>query len=277
MKVNFWYTGSLEQEHRHHTPSSVVKGLAGIGCEVAHMNPSQFSGEEMCDINVIYGMRINGKEIIDASLEKGIQSIVIDLGYINRAMRSNGYDGYWQVSLNGLNWLPKNADDKRFKALGIDYPKRNERDGYVLIAEQTPGDSSHGMDMQGLKAWTQKAVSMCEELGLKYKVRRHPMNKQGPQSSRPDCEIEEDIKGASCVYVHNSNVGNDALLAGIPVVCDEKARYLPTYHNVVGHDLSAALYPKDIEGYLNRLAYGQWTRGEIEDGSAFKYIIEQAQ
>ncbi len=276
-KVNFWYGGSLDREYHNHTPSLALRGLARVGyTEVNHVAPSGFRPNEFmpCDLNVIYGMRIKGKEIIEDYLKRGIPSIVIDLGYIKRAMKSNGYDGYWQISLNGLNWIPDQADDIRFKSLGLDYPEYKKRDGYVLLCEQTPGDSSHGMSLMRLNEWMASAVKKCKELGLEYKKRRHPMNSFIPKEELPTCPIEDDLKGASVVYVHNSNAGNDALLAGIPVVCDENPRYRPAYYDLVSKDLAAPVYP-EMKDYLHRLAYGQWTRDEIENGKAFEYVITQ--
>lgn len=221
-------------------------------------------------------MRGNGKEIADDYRARGIPSLVIDLGYMRRAMRTNGYQGFWQVSLNGLNWLPKSAESDRFEKLEIPYPKQRKRKGYVLIAEQTPNDASHGMDASALHKWTSRTVEKCGT--LEYLVRRHPMNKTGPASLLTKTTLEDDLKGAGCVYVHNSNVGNDALLAGIPVVCDETSRYLPTYYGVVDHELSECpSYPdaETMQDYLHRLAYAQWKLEEIASGEAFDYVLSQ--
>lgn len=279
-KVNFWYAGFIDPhtDTSSECPQAVYAGLKRLGYAINHVSPSGYRARDRmdCDLNVIYGMRRNGREIIENYKERGIPSIVVDLGYINRAMKSNGYQGYWQVSLDGLNWLPEDADSKRFDLLGIDYPKKKSRAGYVLIAEQTPWDASHGMDIPALNEWTANAVAKCEALGLDYKVRRHPMNKQIPKEELPDCPIEDDLEDAGCVYIHNSNVGNDALLAGIPVVCDEASRYLPTYHGIVDHELSEKpKFPvaKVMEDYLNRLAYAQWLTDEIVTGKAFNYVL----
>lgn len=267
----------MDRDASSHTPALVLQGLARVGYDqINHVSQNGWRENEYmaCDLNVIYGMRTNGKEIIANHLDKGVKSIVIDLGYIKRAMKSNEYSGYWQVGLNGLNWTPKSAPDDRFKELGIDYPKHNKRSGYVLLAEQTPFDASHGMDQLGLKDWMDKAVERCEELGLEYKKRRHPMNSFIDEAEKPKTSIEEDLAGASCVYVHNSNVGNDALLAGVPVVCDKGAAYAPTYFDEVSNDLAQRDYPKKIKPYLDRLAYAQWTRDEIANGKAFDYALK---
>ena len=274
-KANFWYSGTLDREFHNHTPSSVLRGLGVHGYAINHVAANGWRPKEImpADINVIYGMRVNGRDIIEEYLKRGIPSIVIDLGYLKRAMKSNGYDGYWQVSLNGLNWLPDTAPDDRFKSLGLDYPKYQKRVGYVLLCEQTPGDSSHGMNLFQINDWMDRAVSKCEALGLQYKKRHHPMNSQVPKDQLPDCPIEDDLKGAACVYVHNSNAGNDALMAGLPVVCDENPLYKPAYYEIASKDLADIYYPENIQDYLNRLAYGQWTRDEIENGKAFEYVL----
>jgi hypothetical protein len=281
MIANFWYSGSLDPEYstETHTPSAAVAGLMAHGYEINHVAQTGFRANEWmpCDLCVIYGMRNNGMDIIEAHAQKGVRSIIVDLGYISRAMKSNGYEGHWQVGLGGLNWLPQSAPSDRFERLGVPYPARAARTGYVLIAEQTPFDASHGMGMEGINAWTAKAVARCEELGLPYKVRRHPMNKMVSPDELPTCPIEDDLAQAGCVYVHNSNVGNDALLAGIPVVCDKNAIFPPIYAELANDELKPDLeypYPEKMKDYLHRLAYAQWTRGEIASGEAFEYVIK---
>ena len=277
MKINFWYAGNFDTREEQHTPSLCLDGLARVGItKVNQVSQHGWREHEWmdCDISLIYGMRTKGLEIIKDNQNHDVKTIVVDLGYLNRAMKSNDYNGYWQVSLNGLNWIPDKADEVRFKSLGLDYPKEIKRKGYVLLAEQTPFDSSHGLDTHGIKAWMDNAVRLCEKYGLEYKKRHHPMNAYIDEADKPTTTIEEDLKGASCVYVHNSNVGNDAIMAGLPVVCDKDPLVKPTYYNEVSHDLREPKYPSDVKGYLNRLAYGQWTQEEIQNGKAFSYVIK---
>jgi len=277
-KVNFWYAGDVDPLHssHSHSPSATVKGLLEHGYEINQVAQNGFRENEWmdCDLCVIYGMRHFGKRIIAEHERRGIPCIAIDLGYIKRAMRSNGYEGYWQVSKGGLNWLPDDAPSDRWEALDLDYPKPRGGD-YLLICEQTPNDASHGMDLNELNEWMNKAVQRCEELGIPYKKRRHPMNKDIPQEELPDCPIEDDLEGAFAVYCHNSNVGNDALLAGIPVICDTACEYAPTYSELAYNEIQPNItYPEGIENYLHRLAYAQWTRDEIANGKAFDYVLK---
>jgi hypothetical protein len=278
--VNFWYEGTLNPSFSFetHTPSAVVAGLLSLGYEINHVAQKGFRKSEWmpCDLCVIYGMRYFGKRIIAEHERRGVPCIVIDLGYIKRAMRSNGYDGYWQVGLGGLNWLPRYGTSDRWEALGIKYPKEKSGGSYVLIAEQVPNDASHGMDETAINRWTQKAIEKCEASGLAYRVRHHPMNTSIDKQKLSKLTIEEDMAGAMAVYVHNSNVGNDALLAGVPVICDKNCEYDPTYADL-SCDFKNIKYPNDLEmrDYLHRLSYAQWAREELANGSAFRYVLEQ--
>lgn len=277
-KVNFWYEGPLDPSYSSasHTPSATVLGLMELGYKINHVAQAGFREREWmdCDLCVLYGMRHYGKRIIAEHERRGVPCVAVDLGYVKRAMRSNGYEGYWQVSKGGLNWLPKSAPSDRWQALNVPHPKPKNKKGYVLICEQTPNDASHAMDIDGLNSWMESAVSKCERAGVKYKKRRHPMNRMIDSCELPDCPIEEDLRGASAVYCHNSNVGNDALLAGIPVICDSDCEYDPTYKDLAHKEIKKDLeYPKNIEGYFHRLAYGQWTRKEIATGEAMNYVI----
>ena len=259
-----------------HTPSAVVAGLKSLGYEINHVAQAGFrEGDWMdCDLCVIYGMRHYGKRIIAEHERRGVPCIVIDLGYIKRAMKSNDYDGYWQVSKGGLNWLPKEDDDKRWQALELDYPKPKIGE-YLLLCEQTPNDASHGMTLPELNKWMESAVKRCEDIGIPYKKRRHPMNAFIPENEKPNCPIEEDLEGAFAVYCHNSNVGNDALMAGIPVICDDDCEYDPIYKELAYTKIETDLnYPSGVNGYLNRLAYAQWTRHEIATGEALDYVLK---
>jgi hypothetical protein len=271
--VNFWYGGSLDQPYQHHTPTSISEGIQALGYKINHLAQNGWKSSEYlaCDFAVIYGMRLNGKEIIEQHNKMGVPVLVCDLGYIDRAMKNNGYDGYWQLGLNGLNWLPETADNKRLKWA---VPKQNKGGDYVLIAEQTPNDASHGMDIPELNRWTQNKVRQCEELGIDYIVRPHPMNSWSEYHR--DTTIEEDIERASYVVVHNSNTGNDALMMGKPVICDRETRYKPTYYDLVDKEISRSpKYPENLEDYLCRLSYAQWTRDEIATGKAMEYVLRQ--
>lgn len=261
-----------------HTPTAAVNGLLSLGYQINHVAQSGFRESEWmpCDLCVIYGMRNFGKRIIQEHESRGVRCIVIDLGYIKRAMKSNGYNGYWQVSLGGLNWVPDSAPDDRWKMLGLDYPVPVDRDGYVLLAEQTPNDASHGLKMDDLNKWMDRAVRSCKKKGIAYKKRRHPMNSFIPDDEKPNCPIEDDLSGASAVYCHNSNVGNDALLAGIPVICDDWCEYAPTYIDLASKEISKDVSfpePEKIKDYLHRLSYAQWTRDELANGEAFRYVL----
>lgn len=278
-KVNFWYSGPLDPEYssHSHSPSATVAGLMAHGYEINSCAQNGFRESDWmdCDLCVIYGMRHWGKKIIAQHEARGVTCIAIDLGYVKRAMKSNGYEGYWQVSKGGLNWLPDEAPSDRWDALGIDYPKARGGGDYLLLCEQTPNDASHGMDLDALNQWMLNAVNRCEASGIPYKKRRHPMNSFIPEEEKPDCPIEEDLEGAFAVYCHNSNVGNDALLAGIPVICDENCEYDPIYKDFAHNDIKQnPSYPEGIEDYLNRLSYAQWTREEIANGKAFDYVLK---
>lgn len=263
-----------------HSPSAVASGLLSMGFKINHVAPHGFRESEWmpCDLCVIYGMRHVGKRIIAEHNKRGVPCIVVDIGYIKRAMRSNGYNGYWQVGLNGLNWLPDTAPSDRWKDLGLAYPKHKKGGDYVLIAEQVPHDASHGMDDAGIRRWTAAAIKKCETYGLPYRVRHHPMNNSIDPSLLPKTTIEEDVAGARAIYCHNSNTGNDALLAGVPVICDRDCEYAPTYQNLAC-SFEKIKYQTDskMRDYLHRLAYAQWAREELADGSAFRYILSEAQ
>jgi hypothetical protein len=156
--------------------------------------------------------------------------------------------GYWQVSLDGLNRPPTfDCPDDRFKALGLKLG-REKKEGPRVLCTQLPGDAAHGFETQEqIDAWA--ATVPHDEL------RGHPVAGE----TEPLADM---LKRAGTVVTWNSNVGHDALLAGVPVECHGDAPY-------------KGVTMEGRRAYFNRLAYGQWTADEMRQGLPQKFLMER--
>ncbi|MCK5746427.1 MAG: hypothetical protein KAH44_09430, partial [Oricola sp.] len=76
-----------------------------------------------------------------------------------------------------------------------------------------------------------------------------------------------------CIVTINSNIGHEALINGVPVICDPGAPYAELANDC----FSEGLFMPDAKlrkKYFSRLAYGQWTLEEIRSGLPQRWLVE---
>jgi hypothetical protein len=89
--------------------------------------------------------------------------------------------------------------------------------------------------------------------------------------------LAEDLEQACCVIAYNSMVALEATLKGIPVITSEHS--CCTHVSFQLEDLATpevfSKEPANRQALLNWLAYNQWKRRDIEDGTAWRMLQEQ--
>lgn len=220
---------------------------------------------EAFDAVALYGLQGKGQTILAEYRALGVPVFVIDYGYVRRTNHAHDWKtGHWQVSLNGLGVLPAfDCPPDRFEALGVSIKaKGGDPKGYTLLCVQTPGDMSHGMNRDALRAW-------CHEQDYpNLVIRPHPLFDEDYGLLRCDAEsLDEALAGARLMVTANSNAGHDALLAGVPVLGTHKAPW---------SELAGQVVPsvQARQAYFNRVAYGQWTWDEMRTGEPQRFLVE---
>ena len=192
------------------------------------------------------------------ALYPGVPFFVFDWGYVRRVNeRDEHHKGHWQVSRDRLNNVPPGpCPDDRFKALDLPIKtKGGNAKGHVLLIGQMPNDSA--LNGGNHLAWL-TAMAMKYDNVL---YRPHP---RGGIKLVAGCEtqqagtLQDALDGARLVVTYNSNAGHEALLAGVPVVCDPCAAYA----ELAGEKIPSV--PKR-RAFYNRVAYGQWTVYEVQE------------
>ncbi|MFC3338806.1 hypothetical protein [Paracandidimonas soli] len=229
--------------------------------EVHHREPTLYRGEvESFDLVVVNGWR-SGKRVAKSYEAAGVPVLVVDFGYLKRVNAPDEYmQGHWQVGLGGLNRIPSFAcPSDRFDALGLEITKAGGNpQGNVLVCGQVPGDAAHGMDAHSLREWLRE--KMREYPDAIY--RPHPRGGIAiPGHANNHQPLADALAAARLIVTYNSNVGHDALLAGVPVVCGPGA----AYDDLAGESLPSIEARRE---YFSRVAYGQWTAEEMASGEA---------
>lgn len=254
----------------------IYSGLRNVGARalgegfsdarVSHRNIVYYRGEvEDFDLVVTLAFR-EGRRVFERYRDV-CPVVVADWGYLARVSHTGeSASGHWQISLGGLNNIPPFAcPPDRFDALGLTIAKQGgDPKGYVLICGQVPGDAAHGLDADSYLNWLREIVSQYPDAVY----RPHPrggIDLPGVESHTGS--LEEALAGARLVVTWNSNVGHDALLAGVPVVAHGPA----AYSELTGETLPSVDARRE---YFHRVAYGQWTLAEMRSGLCQRFVLD---
>ena len=230
------------------------QGFRSVGYAVSHRSLSDYGlndRESNLTLVAVFGLREKGRVILNEYEQAGVPGLVIDFGYLKR-------EEYWQISLGRLNCLPEFAcPEDRFLALGMPIEPMRNGAGPAVLCGQLVGDQAHPFDTQ--KKWN-AFVAVFPEL----EYRAHPLMIEADDTGAvKDVEpVDALLARASKIVTWNSNIGNDAWLAGVPV---EAHAPDAMYKDVT---------PENRQDYFARLAYGQWTMGEMGDGSAARFVTQ---
>ena len=258
--------------------SAFAEGLRSVGLD-AFWTPINDWAREDCVAAVVYGLRFQGKDIVDHYAARGIPVVVIDHGYIKRVnVVSDLPTGYLQVGINRLGWMPAAAPSAdRFEALGVSAQARSPRPiRRALIMGQVAHDASHRLAPAQLEHCYEKLAEELFEVGIKtIAFRPHPLGASVNPKLRYDdvSSLDDAIARADLVVSINSNSGLDAILAGCPAAVLKASHYTElAYRWPVWPALIEAPNPERVNAYLQRLAYAQWTDAEIRAGLPLQFL-----
>lgn len=264
-------------------------GARKQGWIVRTRSANDFRERDCEDFNLafVYTMRTRASDLILREYRRRtprVPVVVIDYGYLRRACQEQfgGGEGYWQMSLNtpsGLNSIPRFAcPSDRFETLDLSINKKGgDPDGAVLVCGQHVGDPSHGRSTaRELQAWADEQIGLLIEQGhQKVIFRPHPFSPD-VRPSRSDCKVMDPAKypldkvfpKIKMVVCQNSNIGHDALLAGVPVIA---TRSDAPYYELAGPKLPSV---EERKAYFSRVAYAQWTLVELERGLWHRWYLD---
>jgi hypothetical protein len=247
----------------HHVCVHVAASLKRLGVR-AVLDNRRFPQDvhERVDLIVIKSWRQRQRRIAAMYPDKPI--LVLDWGYFARVNKPDDWHkGYWQISNRQLNAMPEGKYPMdRFEATGCEIKTRKHKpDGYVLVCGQMPLDAAvmgtdHGQ-------WLREQIKRYRDQGHDVRYREHPRGgveiKDIPLCQGP---LDQALDGAKFIVCYNSNVAHEALLMGVPVVCDPCAPYA---------ELSGETIPTKAkrQAYFSRAAYGQWKVSEFDQGFKF--------
>ncbi len=234
-------------------------------------------------------------------LLKEAKSKGIDYYYMDHAYFCPGYGGkgFMRITKNGhtctsLRDVPKdkwNGFHKNYDYQCLPWRHNSERGKNILILPPT-GAVSWFMDEEP-DEWLDGVLStlksyLPESDQWRIVVRRKPNEpqvdgdgnllelKQYPNEAQ---DLPTALNDAQCVVAYNSMVALEATMKGIPVITSENSCCVRVSYNLDVYKNQCDpqefnMEPINRKPLLYWLAYNQWKRSSIEDGTAWQHLQE---
>lgn len=202
--------------------------------------------------------------------------VIFDCGYFSREY-SEKRNRHFRLSINETHptKLPPAPGD-RWQKHGIQLEDLFDPNGHVLLI----GRGGKTRKAQGIKGenWEQdafkKIMKILPESKVIYRPKKNTADRiKGAKLASPQSTIRDLCQGCSLIYTQRSNVGNEGLVYGIPVVT-EGGPAADICSNRITPGMEPLSHDMRLE-FLHRLAYWQWSYEEIERGDIWPWLLDQ--
>ena len=251
---------------------SMAAGIEHCGArvELAH----GWNGDLRADVLVSYGW--SNRRIFEAYRAAGKPFVYLDMGFWNRKPLGAVYRGHHKVVVSARDafaYFRRGHRSDRWHSLKVPLRPWRERGEHILLA----GMSAKSARLFGYEpqAWERKAVARIRRYGNRPIVYRPKPASPGAGQiagtilGNPQQPLEADLADAWAVVTHHSNVGLEALAAGIPVYSEDG---LASTMSMALEQIEDPPLPKDREGFFADVAYCQWNADEMESGACWRHL-----
>lgn len=239
-----------------------------IGKDVTEIIRQSYSGGFSNNSKIIFRWGQN------TSLNQDSDIVIFDCGYFLREY-SDKQNRHFRLSIN--EYHPKNlppADGDRWDKLGIQLEDLYNPSGHIILV----GRGRKTRRQQGGLAptWEKEAYKKLRTVYPDRKIIYRPKKMEEKiRGCKTDYQtpIRDLCKGAALIYTQRSNIGNEGIVYGIPVITEDGPA-----SDICANNLFHEIYPLPFEtrlDFLQRLAYWQWSLYEMKCGEPWPWIIQQ--
>lgn len=265
---------NLTRKEIHYRHDAFTAGLRAAGYDVRSGPPQGGPG----DVLLIWNRYGEMHSLATQFEAAGGTVVVAENGYLGpggispHAMHPRQIYALAVGGHNGQGRIPEGGPE-RFAALGVDLKPWRADGGHVLVCP----NRSFGIPGRMMpSAWGADVCTRLAKLTQReIRLRPHPGNGQ------PKKPLAADLAGAWAVVIWSSSAGVQALVEGIPVICEAPYWLCKGAACSVLSDIRTEileiLVPDGMPDRLSAmqgLAWAQWHISEIEDGTAFRALLK---
>lgn len=255
----------LIREQPVYRRGAFVKGLRAAGYDVL-LRPPPLRIEEG-DVLLIWNRYgANHEAALRVAEQEGVV-LVAENAYVGNDREKRTLFALARDGHNGRGAWPFGGAE-RWLALGLSIAPWREDGEHVLICPNRSFGTPGGIMPL---CWAEDVAKRLRKVTQRpVRIRPHPGN------DPPRKPLVEDLAGAWAVVIWSSSAGCEALLRGIPVLCEA-----PYWICKSATQSSLARvedrFPEDKRtAAFERLAWAQWSVKEIESGEPFSHLLKRA-
>lgn len=249
-----------------------AQGITAAG-DTAVMRTALESNMDSFDAALFWGFVTECQNIKKECEARGIPWFFMDNGY---QLRST----HFKVTLNDRHpesyIMHRSMPDTRFKQWGVTIQPWKRDGKYILLAGSSRKASwSFGRSFEEYETWAADKIRDVTDVPIVYRPKPNSFREARQiRYTRLDMTTPFDqlLAGAWAVVNHHSNVGCDALLAGVPVFTRCGAALPLSAHDSLLYSINAPLYPDGREQWAYNLAYCQWSAAEMASGECWRHM-----
>lgn len=258
--------------------AALLNGFAAIG-ETARLFNAGERGV-LAPVAVFYGFDPDLRRVFAEYRRAGCTVVTVDLGFWARK-EGGARAGYHKVSVNGRHptayFQTRKHDASRIEALGVAVRPWRQGGKTILVA----GMSAKSAGVEGFtpEQWERQAIAVLKrhtDRPIVYRPKpswRDAMPIEGARFEPHLDGLEGLLGDCHAVVTHHSNVGVDALAAGVPVFSVEG---VATRLGLA--DLALIDKPRRDDGreqFMADLAWCQWTPREMASGTCWRHLKDE--
>jgi len=236
---------------------------------------------EPSDVAVVFGVYKRAYKyskhrarIISEQKSKGLKTVVLETGYVNRG---DGPDHYYAAGFDGLNraadFKNKGMPSDRWEKLGKKLEKLHKGEDIILCG-QVPWDANvQEIRFEDFLSESLREIRKYTDRNIIF--RPHPLY-QLPRIDNTEYSrgpLQFDLDRAHVFVVYNSNISVDAVIHGVPVFAGNDNTMAWDVCNTDIRFIENPLY-FDRQQWAYDLAYTQWTPDEMRQGLTWRHLFD---
>jgi hypothetical protein len=252
----------------------MARGIKSAG-DAAIMRDARDFDMSKFDAAVFWGFTTECQRLVAECIKHGIPWIYLDLAYWLR-------EQHFKVTINDRHpnayFMLRDMPHDRFNSFGLKIsPWADKKPDSPIMLAGMSGKAAWSWGMKPEEFERKFIPEIAKHTSREIIYRPKPSFRESTKlpGAQLDKSPEYKLAGLHAVVTHHSNVGIDALMAGIPVFCRRGAAQPLALS--VDSDLSRIeepIYPEGREQLFANLAYCQWSLAEMISGKCWRHLRE---